>query len=219
MAVTERIRMRGPVGALGVLLVLAGLWSLAIPLIVGVVPQSPNPYVMDGDPCCGIPDTWAEVREGVFWGWIWLFPGAVAITTGALLLAAAVRGRRPRWRRLPVGVAALMSAAAAAIAITYLTLDEAPEVVHCREIRERAPGYRSASLAERKDLAFEIADCRLLSHRTMPEVIALLGPPARITYPPGPVTENWHYGTGLLSIRFTQYPGTADEVVEWVSGD
>jgi hypothetical protein len=31
----------------------------------GIAVQAPDPFIPNGDPCCGHPDTWGEVAEGV----------------------------------------------------------------------------------------------------------------------------------------------------------
>ena len=53
-------RMAAALGgaALGLFALWAGLWVLLVGLGAG---QAPDPFVDDGDPCCGHPDTWPQV--------------------------------------------------------------------------------------------------------------------------------------------------------------
>lgn len=140
-------------GVLGAALLVFGLWLSLISVIVGIVPQSLNPYVMDGDPCCGVPDTWAETREMAFGGWLWLGLRLAVFITGTMLIAGAARGRRLKWRWLPISVVAVMAIAGAAIVVAYLRLDELPQVSRCREAGEQMKRYPSTSGTEREELS------------------------------------------------------------------
>ncbi len=101
--------------ALGFLAALgAGLCALSLSaLSVLVAAQRPDPAIPDGDPCCGHPDTWNEVVQGVGYGAALGFVGGGLLLLAATLLAIAVTGRLPAWtarpsvRRLAVGWALL----------------------------------------------------------------------------------------------------------------
>ncbi len=74
-----------------------------------VAAQRPDPAIPDGDPCCGHPDTWGEVVQGVGYGVALSLIGGGLLLLAAILLAIAVTGRSPAWtartsvRRLGVG--------------------------------------------------------------------------------------------------------------------
>lgn len=212
----KEVGARVLVGGIGIALVLFALWLSLISLLMGIEPVSPNPYIANGDPCCGYPDTWAEVRDGALLGWLWLGVALIPFVTGVLLLIGVIRGRLLRWRWLPIGVASLMTIAAVAIVRAYERLDEAPQVAHCRTVREQTRSYRAATRAERTTLSREISSCRVISGWTRAEVAALLGDPLRKTYPDSPVVvENWHYGHGLLKVQFAKYPAAPEPTVYW----
>lgn len=141
------------------LLLLLGLWSSSLSLIWGIVPQSPNPYAMDGDPCCGVPDTWAQTREWAFWSWLWLGAAVAVAVSGVLRITGAIRGRPPSWRWLPISVAAAMTAAGVAIVIAYVRLEEAPQVTWCREAREQGQTSRVAAGSQRDQGFGSLAEC------------------------------------------------------------
>lgn len=195
------------IGVVGVAVLVFGLWLSLISLIVGIVPQMPNPFAGDGDPCCSIPDTWEQTRAAAFWGWLWLGVALIVTVTGVLLIVGASRGRFARWRWLPIGVAALMAVAGAAIVVTYVRLHALPGAPRCRQAPKLVANYRRATDAQREELSDVIAKCRLLSGRTQQEVIDLLGAPPRKTYASNQVVpQTWHYGRGLLTVRF-EYRG------------
>ena len=208
-----RARTRLLLGGLGLTLLLAGVWVSLISVIVGVVPQSPNPYVSDGDPCCGIPDTWAETRAMAFWGLLWLIPALLISVTGVLLIVGAIRGRRLRWRWLPVGVAVLAATAGAAIVIAYLRLEEVPQMTRCREASAMRSSYRFETRARRETLASRIVECRMLAGRSVPEVINMLGPPVRTEIRDHGVRERWYYGPRLIAVEIEHQAGRS-----WVGG-
>lgn len=57
----------------------------------------PDPAVLDGDPCCGHPDTWGEVRWSLVVGMIaiWI---PVLVLSGSVSLFSSVVTDRLRWR-------------------------------------------------------------------------------------------------------------------------
>lgn len=88
----------------GSLLGLVALWaSLWVLLGVAFAATPPNPFVLDGDPCCSHPDTWAEVRLvalGALLG-TGLVASVLAVAVG--LLAWGVTGRACALSRLALG--------------------------------------------------------------------------------------------------------------------
>ena len=50
-------------------LIVLGLWVSLFALIAfSVGAQRPDPTVLDGDPCCGYPDTWGDVARALSFG-------------------------------------------------------------------------------------------------------------------------------------------------------
>lgn len=69
---------------LGALVGALAMWGIVwVFLLSAMAAQRPDPDVPDGDPCCGVPDTWGEVAELTAAG------AASALVVG-LLLALAV---------------------------------------------------------------------------------------------------------------------------------
>jgi hypothetical protein len=96
----------------------AGAWvSLLAVLFGGVAAQWPDPRVPDGDPCCGHPDTWGEVAEGLASAAATGYVSLALAATGVLLAVFAARGSLPaavRTRPQAVRVAAALCLALAA---------------------------------------------------------------------------------------------------------
>lgn len=204
---------------LGVLLVVVGLWLSLISVIIGVVPQAPNPYVPDGDPCCSVPDTWAQVRQGALAGWLWLGVAALPAVTGAALVAGAIRGRLLRWRWIPVGVAALMAAAGASVVVAYGRLEEVPQMARCRDAREVISRYRAQTRPERERTGRLIVACQVLDGRGVPAVIELLGPPARTERSSRGSHERWYYGRRLPAVEIAHASGGSWVTAVWLDRD
>jgi hypothetical protein len=204
---------RAGVALLGAALVVVGLWLSLISLIIGVVPQAPNPYVSDGDPCCSVPDTWAQVKQAAFAGWLWLGVAALPTVAGAALVAGAIRGRLLRWRWIPIGVAALMAVAGVSVGVAYGQLEEVPEMARCREARDEIARYRVQTRTERERTGRLIAECQVLNGRGVPAVINLLGPPVRTERATRGANERWYYGRRLIAVEIAHYDGQS-----WVTG-
>jgi hypothetical protein len=73
-----------------------GLWVALLALVYSAALRRPNPNPrLDGDPCCGHPDTWSDVLVG---GTYTIAIASVAIgllVAGAALLRSAATGRAP----------------------------------------------------------------------------------------------------------------------------
>jgi hypothetical protein len=110
---------RGVAGILAVASVAPVCLGLAIAwLSIAVAAQRPDPSVPDGDPCCGHPDTWAEVVGGIGLG-----VAVAAICVAVLYLAMifgefAFKGARPRVLRLRRLIASLSTVLAVSAAYT-----------------------------------------------------------------------------------------------------
>ena len=105
----------------GLALFAAGTWGALWVLLLGAIAaQSPDPDIVDGDPCCPRPDTWADVAAG-FAGT--LMAMALVSTLFALALALIVRGTSGRWlppRRLATVPAGGVVGAALAMALALI---------------------------------------------------------------------------------------------------
>jgi hypothetical protein len=77
------------------------MWVTLLALIFSAAFQTPNPDPgLDGDPCCGYPDTWTDVAVGGAYFLATLIAAIGFMGAGVTCLVAAVRGRVPdRARR------------------------------------------------------------------------------------------------------------------------
>jgi hypothetical protein len=98
--------VRGPLTtrlvALAILLAAAAgaLWSFGLGVLMIVIgAQRPDPSVPDGDPCCGHPDTWAQVVELVGYGALWVIASLGLLAVVAAAAVGVVEARAPRWIR------------------------------------------------------------------------------------------------------------------------
>ena len=80
MSSTE-VRQRGLALGLGAGLTVSALWGAAVVLIVvGSAAHVPDRLAVDGDPCCPIPDDWADVT-------VWSVTGVLLAAIDAAVLA------------------------------------------------------------------------------------------------------------------------------------
>jgi hypothetical protein len=95
---TRRRRVSAACGAIVCLPL--GLWVALLALIYSAALRRPNPDPrLDGDPCCGYPDTWGDVLGG---GTYTIAIASVAIgllVAGAALLRSAAKVRVPGFVR------------------------------------------------------------------------------------------------------------------------
>lgn len=167
-------RMAAALGgaALGLFALWASLWVLLVGLGAG---QAPDPFVDDGDPCCGHPDTWPQVLA---WASVTLVGTALVAALGAVAICAVGwgrTGRRPPWRtrlvRLPAGAVAVM---ALGVAVALLVQrDRAVTAPRCDGFRadRRAWGEK---VARRRDY-LGLIDCGTLDGASATQVRRLLG--------------------------------------------
>ena len=108
---------------------IAGLAALPLALFgalwawlgAAIAAQRPDPLIIDGDPCCGHPDTWGEVGDWSFWALTMVSTDALLFAGACACLGYAGNGCWPRWRRLrwiPVGAVAV-TAAVLALALAW----------------------------------------------------------------------------------------------------
>ena len=116
----------------GAILLLAAWGALWVMLAVGISAQAPDPFVIDGDPCCGHPDTWGEVAEGAAWSLGLALLDALLVAVAVTLLSWAATRRRPRLRRLALLPGGALLATALVLAILIVPqLDEAVTAPPC----------------------------------------------------------------------------------------
>lgn len=160
----------------GAALGLFALWaSLIVVLIGGDGTQAPDPFVLNGDPCCSHPDTWRDVLSGAT---AMLVGTALVAALGAVAICAVgwgLTGRRPPWRRrlvrLPAGVVAVV---ALRVAVALLVQrDQAVTAPRCDGFRadRRAWGEK---VARRRDY-LGLIDCGTLDGASGTQVRRLLG--------------------------------------------
>lgn len=199
-------------GLAGVALLLVALWgALWVMLAVGISAQAPDPFVIDGDPCCGHPDTWGEVTEGAAWSLGLALIDALLAAVAVALVGWAAGRRRPRAKRLALlpGVA-LVATGLVLAGLVVPRLDEAVTATRCGSPQFSRAALRSGEAHERRTMAWAVARCDLVQGRTRAQVGRLLGAPrtrARIDRR----TTYWGYGT--LAVYFTDGRVTAAQVV------
>jgi hypothetical protein len=172
--------LRGLAGVAGVALLLFAAWGVLWVLLVGAIAaQAPDPFVENGDPCCGHPDTWGEVAAGFGWTLGYALVDALLICVAVALLTWATRGRWPRVRRLALVPAAGVGAAALILAVVLIPqLDEGRTPPDCDTFKFSRTGWRSTDEDEQKRNAYGVAHCDLVERRTMAEVRDMLGRPS-----------------------------------------
>ena len=103
---------RAVAGIAGLVAVLAGLQGILFLLFFAAVSaQVPDPTIPDGDPCCGHPDTWGEVADGIAWTLGSALAVSLIFTIAVALCSYAGRGRS-------VSLPALAAIAASGVLMT-----------------------------------------------------------------------------------------------------
>jgi hypothetical protein len=110
--------------ACGVISVLCGTWVSLLALIYSSALRLPDPDpALDGDPCCGYPDTWSEVVLGGTYAVATGIAALGLITAGGLLIwSAMINGLPPRVRgsRLLRAGGVLAVACGAAVPLSWV---------------------------------------------------------------------------------------------------
>jgi hypothetical protein len=165
-----------------ILLGLAAVALLAVAFAIGAVillggaitAQPPDPFEPDGDPCCGHPDTWGDVWEGIAWVLAATTVDALLVAVAVAAALAAVRGRPPSARPLLLIPAGATILAAVLFAIALLPhRDEARTPPDCDRFAFDRVAWQSYGRAH-EDQALGIAHCGLLLGRSPSAVRALL---------------------------------------------
>ena len=185
----------------GAILLVAAWGALWVMFAVAVSAQAPDPFVIDGDPCCGHPDTWGEVAEGAAWALGLALLDGLLVALAVTLLFWAANRRRPRPKRLALLPGGALLATALVLAVLVVPrLDEAVTAPPCNAVAFSRAAFQSGEDHERRTMAWAVARCDLVRGRTRSQVGRLLGPPrtrARIDRR----RTFWDYGT--LSVYFT----------------
>jgi drug/metabolite transporter (DMT)-like permease len=99
------------IGVAGVIVAVLAVPGVVVVMFTGgYAGMVPDPSIMDGDPCCGHPDTWNEVYASAGAGVAAAFVVGLILALAVGLLSVASTGERPRIKRLlliPVATAAL----------------------------------------------------------------------------------------------------------------
>jgi hypothetical protein len=115
------MRALAVVAAIGLLLCAA--YNLLLIVFFGAVSlAAPDPTIIDGDPCCGHPDTWGEVAFGLMWTFGFVVVEGLILGLVCGLVGYAASGRWPAWRRLALVPVVTVAVAAVAIAVPLLPL-------------------------------------------------------------------------------------------------
>lgn len=162
-----------------IVIVLVALWGvLFILLSAGISAQAPDPFVADGDPCCGHPDTWGEVRAGIGWTLALVVVDGLLLCVAVALLSCATRDRWPQPRRLArIPGGALVAAMIGLIVVIAPQLDEGRTPPDCDDFAFTRSAWRSSDDTQ-LDTAYGIAHCGLIDGDIQAEVRRLLGRPA-----------------------------------------
>ena len=140
--------------------------------------QAPDPFIPNGDPCCGHPDTWSEVAAGVAWTLGCILIDGLLIAGAVALFVWSATAAWPRWRRLLLIPAAGLVAGVAVFAVVLVPkLDEGRELPGCAAFVFREADWRSPDDDRRLATAWGIAECGTFSGATRSTVVKRLGRP------------------------------------------
>ncbi len=161
-------------------IVLVALWGvLFILLSAGISAQAPDPFVANGDPCCGHPDTWGEVRAGIAWTLALVVVDGLLLSVAVALMSWATRDRWPQPRRLAwIPGGALVAAMIGLTVLIAPQLDEGRTPPDCDAFAFTRSAWHSSDDTTQLDTAYGIAHCGLIDGKTQAEVRRLLGRPA-----------------------------------------
>jgi hypothetical protein len=107
-----RSRVTALVGA--VMAIIFGSFAAMLALLYTSELRSPDPDPrLDGDPCCGYPDTWADVAIGGVYFLVVAFVALAALGAGGILASGAILGRFPAGLRRRERLLGRLGAAAA----------------------------------------------------------------------------------------------------------
>jgi hypothetical protein len=150
-----------------------------IALSGAVSAQAPDPFVADGDPCCGHPDTWSEVALGVAWSLGLTVIDAVLIAAAVALLWWSATGSWPRRRRLSlIPLSGLLIAVVVFAAALIPKLGEGRDLPDCDSFVFQDADWRAADQDRRLAAAWGIAECGTFDDASRQTVEERLGRPS-----------------------------------------
>ncbi len=183
----------------GVALGLFSLWASLIALLVGGDAfQEPNPFILDGDPCCGHPDDWGEVALGAVSA---LVAFGIVAAVGTVAAALGFWGSTGRWPRparlvlLPGGVLVLVVGL-----IGVAQLVQRPTAVTAAAC-DPAPVARGLSGRGRERALLGIIACGTLDGAFLRRADAVLGPGRRSLSGSAIGTETFAYDRVDVDVR------------------
>lgn len=182
-----------------VLAAVAAYGTMLLVFLVAGAGEAPDPYVPDGDPCCGHPDTWGDVA----WGGVWSLVLAVVVSLPAgcalALLSFAVRTRWPRSRHVSLLPATIVGGTVAGLAIMIVpNLGQGRARIACDTYTFDRAAWKSGTLAH-ADQARALDRCGALAGATRARVHALLGAPVDV----GPALQGHRWwGYDGLDVEF-----------------
>jgi hypothetical protein len=176
----RNLGLRVAAGLAGIALLAPAAWGVSWVVLFGsAAANAPDPFVPDGDPCCGHPDTWGEVAVAVAWTLALAAVAGLVACVAVALIAWAAAGRRIGLRRLATvpAAAAIASGSALAVAIAPLT-DEGRSPPDCDRFTFTRTAWESADRGEHLRMAYGVAHCDVLDGRGARRVATLLGRPS-----------------------------------------
>lgn len=195
----REVLLRGLAAILTVALVAAALGGFGFIFFGGAISaQAPDPFIPDGDPCCGHPDTWGEVASGVAWtlGFV-LIDGLLIVGAVALFIWSATV-TWPRWKRLFLIPAAGCVVGTIVFAVILIPkLDEGRDLPDCDSFVFREADWRSSDDDRRLATAWGIAECGTFTNANRSTVVERLGRP-HVEGPLGDQTYISYSGLDLI---------------------
>jgi hypothetical protein len=194
-------RLRRALAALAaVALVAAAIAGLAVILLGGAISaRAPDPFIPNGDPCCGHPDTWGEVASGVGWTLGYVVLDGVLIAGAVALFRWSASGTWPRGRRLlTIPLGGFLAGVVVFAAVLVPQLDEGRDLPDCDDFVFREADWRSRDDDRRLATAWGIAECGVVKDSDRRTVERKLGKPST----EGPLGDRYYLSYDGLDLIF-----------------
>lgn len=166
-----------------VVLLLGALAGSFFILLSGAVSaQAPDPFIADGDPCCGHPDTWGEVATGVAWTLGLIGIDGLLIAGAVALLRWSTSTSWPRRTRLcAIPLAGVLGGVVIFSVVLIPQLDEGRDLPGCDSFVLRQADWRSPDVDRHLATAWGIAECQTFQNASGRAVQRRLGKGRRDT--------------------------------------
>jgi hypothetical protein len=176
----RNLGLRVTAGLAGIALLAAAVFgAFLVPLFGAMSAKAPDPFVPNGDPCCGHPDTWGEVAAGVGWTLTLAAVAGLVACLAVLLLVWAASGRWMSLRRLATVPVAAVIATGSVLAVIIAPLrDEGRTPPDCDHFTFTRAAWQSADRDAHLRMAYGVAQCDVVDGRSASEVATLLGRPS-----------------------------------------